>query len=256
MANRRCLSKAICESLKFVTMGKAAQALYMHIVLNADDDGICEAGIVMRVCGIRKTALQELVSNGFVTLIEPNLNIVWTNDWQSFNTVDTRYGQPSNYRRTMLEHFPTHKFVDFKGKNGTSPTSDTRRREEKLREEKLSRSEGNGCAEQTHNFELLYSSHITDDNIPPDRKDIGAFFADLICDKYGIFNEKHTRAFFEINSSNGWSYCKERGLKKTLQDFIYKDPKLANALLQWSAEPEPVQTKDLISPGIPEDPPF
>lgn len=135
-ANRRTFSRAITESLQFCSMSKAAQALYLHIVMNADDDGITEGRLVLRATNSRRKALQELIDNDLVAMLEPSQDIVWTVGWRSFVTVDTRYGQPSRYRRTMLEQFPDYEFADFKASVDNLPTSGTRRSQEKSSQEK------------------------------------------------------------------------------------------------------------------------
>lgn len=152
MANRRMIDTRIIGQPRFLDMGKAAQALYLHIVANSDDEGVTVAGTVLRMTNTRKTALQELIENGFVTMLIPDQNIVYTNGWHSFNRVDARYGQPSYYHETLREHFPNIPFVDFKRNSGDNPTSDPREREESIveeskREEKIvqySRGDGTG----------------------------------------------------------------------------------------------------------------
>lgn len=135
MANRRMIDTRIVSSPRFLSMGKAAQALYMHIIANSDDEGVTVAGTVLRVTNTRKTALQELIENDFVTMLIPDQNIVYTNGWHSFNRVDARYGQPSYYHETLREHFPNIPFVDFKRNSEDNPTSDSREREESIVEE-------------------------------------------------------------------------------------------------------------------------
>ena len=126
MANKRMIDIKIVSSLRFLEMSKAAQALYLHIIANADDEGVAEAGTILRITKTRKTALQELIDNNFVALLDQRMNIVYTVNWQSFNHVDARYGQPSYYHRTLEEHFPDIHFVDFTRKNGDLPTGDSR----------------------------------------------------------------------------------------------------------------------------------
>lgn len=136
MANRRCIDvRKIC-SASFIDLGKAAQALYLHIIANADDDGICEAKLVLRIAGIRKTALDDLIRAGFITMIIPDKYVVYINGWQAFNTIDARYGQPSNNRETLKAFFPDIKLVDFKRKTSDMHVSNSRESESNQREDK------------------------------------------------------------------------------------------------------------------------
>lgn len=135
MANRRMIDTRIVSSPRFLSMGKAAQALYFHLIANSDDEGVTVAGTVLRVTNTRKTALQELIENNFVTMLIPSQNIVYTNEWHSFNRVDTRYGQSSYYHDTLREHFPDIPFVDFKRKTDNNPTSNPSEREVSIVEE-------------------------------------------------------------------------------------------------------------------------
>ena len=43
MANRRMFSKTIVESARFIKMPVSSQALYFHLGVLADDEGVVEA---------------------------------------------------------------------------------------------------------------------------------------------------------------------------------------------------------------------
>ena len=49
MAERRMFSKRIISSARFLRMAASAQALYLHLVMNADDEGVVEAFCIFRV---------------------------------------------------------------------------------------------------------------------------------------------------------------------------------------------------------------
>lgn len=136
MANRRCINCKMVLSPRFQTMKPASKSLYMAMVASADDDGVVEAKGVLMITGTRKTALQELIDYGYVAMLEPKECIVWMVGWQSFNTVDVRYGTASYYRDTLKRKFPNIKLLDLKAFDGYLHVGDTREREEKKREEK------------------------------------------------------------------------------------------------------------------------
>ena len=163
MANRRCIDRAIVSSMRFLKMGKAAQALYMHLIIETDDEGVAEAGTVLRITQTRKSALKELVDNGFITVIEPVDNVVYINGWQSFNTPDKRYARNSNYHDTLTELFPDITFPVFEGKTAPKTMSDTRRSEVKGREMKGSEVSTNSDTNYT-----TTSSDFSDDRMKSD----------------------------------------------------------------------------------------
>lgn len=67
MAKKRMLSQDVVETDGFYNLTPTAQALYLHLNLNADDDGF--VGRTMQIISSfdnGKNALQELVSNGYL----------------------------------------------------------------------------------------------------------------------------------------------------------------------------------------------
>lgn len=126
MANRRCISCKVVLSPRFQRMKPAAKSLYMVLVALADDDGVVEAHGALITAGARKTALTELMDNGYVAMLDDMDCIVWVVGWQTFNTVDVRYGTASYYRSTLKAHFPNIKLPDLKAFVGFIPTSATR----------------------------------------------------------------------------------------------------------------------------------
>lgn len=77
MAERRMLSKKIVESDAFLDMPPSAQALYMHLNMAADDDGIVNAPKrVQRTCGAADDDLKLLQAKGFVIAFESGVIVV------------------------------------------------------------------------------------------------------------------------------------------------------------------------------------
>ena len=117
MAKRRMISCGLVSKERFIMLPKAAQALYFHLIANADDDGIAEGNTVVRLIRARRRDLEALTSAGYVYVLEPASNIVWITGWQSFNYIPKGRGTPSEYRETLLEHFPDIKDAIIKPKN-------------------------------------------------------------------------------------------------------------------------------------------
>lgn len=67
MANFRMFSKAVTENDKFYTLSGSAQGLYLHLVMNADDDGVVDSPIgIRRAAGMTEADFQELIDRGYI----------------------------------------------------------------------------------------------------------------------------------------------------------------------------------------------
>ncbi len=66
MAERRMVSKTIMQTQKFLRLPLETQALYVHLVINSDDDGIVEAFPVVRMIGASEDSLGLLVIKQFI----------------------------------------------------------------------------------------------------------------------------------------------------------------------------------------------
>ena len=73
MANRRMFSLDIVDTDKFLEMPVSAQALYFHLGMHADDDGVVEAYPVMRLTRAAEDDLKILISKGFASMITDDL---------------------------------------------------------------------------------------------------------------------------------------------------------------------------------------
>jgi hypothetical protein len=73
MAQRRMLSLRIVDSARFLQMPLTAHALYFHLALHADDDGVVESFPVMRTTGAAQDDLRILLAKKFIH----QLNDIW-----------------------------------------------------------------------------------------------------------------------------------------------------------------------------------
>lgn len=86
MAERRMLAKTIMGSDAFLDMPLSAQALYVHLNLEADDEGfINNPKKVMRMLGAKKEDMDELVGKKFI-LSFPN-GVVVIKHWLIHNYI-------------------------------------------------------------------------------------------------------------------------------------------------------------------------
>lgn len=67
MSARRMISDTVCGMDSFVEMPLSSQALYFHLVLQADNKGFFGSAIkTMRMVGATQEDLEQLVNNGFI----------------------------------------------------------------------------------------------------------------------------------------------------------------------------------------------
>lgn len=97
MAERRMLSIKITSSARFLRMSHASQALYMHLVMNADDDGVVEAFSVMRLAAATEDNLQELADRKFIRLLNEDL-VAHILDWDENNKIRSDRKRDSIYK--------------------------------------------------------------------------------------------------------------------------------------------------------------
>ncbi|MDO4975471.1 MAG: hypothetical protein Q4E61_04075, partial [Alphaproteobacteria bacterium] len=86
MAERRMFSKKIIDSARFLKMPISSQALYFHMGVRADDDGVVEGYNVMKMTGATEDDLKVLVAKGFVTVLNDDL-VSYINDWKEHNLI-------------------------------------------------------------------------------------------------------------------------------------------------------------------------
>ena len=110
MANRRMLNKTVVESDPFFEMPADSQALYMHLVLNADDEGfVGNPETIRRMTGFSKDSLKLLIAKGF--LISFQSGVVVVTHWEMQNKI-----QPSRKTKTIFTDEKGLLLVDEQGK--------------------------------------------------------------------------------------------------------------------------------------------
>lgn len=102
MAERRMLSKKIFQSRKFLMMPFEAQALYTHLILSSDDDGVVEAFPIVRMIGAKEDSLGLLVVKKFILPLNDDM-VYFITDFEEQNKIRADRVQPSRYRGLLLE---------------------------------------------------------------------------------------------------------------------------------------------------------
>ncbi|MBO5010798.1 MAG: hypothetical protein J6D20_08895 [Clostridia bacterium] len=121
MAQRRMLDTNMINSDEFSTLSQAAQLLYIHLNMTADDDGLIgNPAKLMRSLLIRKQHLDTLVEKGYV--IRFDSGVVAIRHWHQHNYirsdryVKTRY--ISELSQLKLRADSTYDILDFTEETG------------------------------------------------------------------------------------------------------------------------------------------
>lgn len=113
MAERRMFSKKIVDSARFLKMPPSTQALYFHLGLRADDDGIVEAYAVLRLIGATEDDLKLLVAKGFAIVLNEDL-VTYITDWNEHNKIRADRKVDSVYKDLLLRIVPEIPLIEPK----------------------------------------------------------------------------------------------------------------------------------------------
>ena len=113
MAERRMFSRRIIESARFLRMPISAQALYFHLGMQADDDGIVESFKVLRMIGANEDDLRVLVGKGFAIILNEDL-VTYLPDWTEHNHIRADRRSESPYRELLLQIVPDANLIEKK----------------------------------------------------------------------------------------------------------------------------------------------
>lgn len=114
MKTRRMVSKLIYDSERFLKMSVSARDLYTYLILHADDDGVVEAGTVLRLTKGADDDLNLLIYKNFITMLDPENKVVYVNDWLLHNTIRADRKTNSVYKDLLLKILPDVKMVEKK----------------------------------------------------------------------------------------------------------------------------------------------
>ena len=110
MAERRMFSKRVTQSARFLKMPISTQALYFHLGLNADDDGIVEAYIVINSVGATEDDLKVLEAKQFVRVLNDDL-VSYILDWNENNKIRADRKVDSIYQPLLVQILPEAEIV-------------------------------------------------------------------------------------------------------------------------------------------------
>ena len=102
MARKRMISKDVTDTDKFTSVSLAARGLYMHLNLEADDDGFITSAIrTTKSVGGTDEMLNELVDSGYLIRFESGIFLV--RDWNVHNTVQKDRYTPTRCTKELAQ---------------------------------------------------------------------------------------------------------------------------------------------------------
>lgn len=94
MAERRMFARSVIESDQFLDLPHSAQALYLHLGVNADDDGfVSNYKMIMRCCNAGPSDLEDLIRAGFIIRFESGILVI--RHWNISNYIQKDRYTPS-----------------------------------------------------------------------------------------------------------------------------------------------------------------
>lgn len=102
MAERRMFSRKLMEEDAFLTLPAKSQLCYVHILLQADDDGFVDRiQAIRRILGGRERDIRELIDRGY--LIEFPGGVAAVTHWRIHNRVRRDTYTPTKYTRELAQ---------------------------------------------------------------------------------------------------------------------------------------------------------
>ena len=97
MAERRMLTKTVINSDKFIDMPLTSQALYVHLLMNGDDDGfISNPRRIQRAIGASDDDMRILMAKKYILAFETGVMVI--SHWRLHN-----YIQKDRYKPTVYQ---------------------------------------------------------------------------------------------------------------------------------------------------------
>ena len=100
MSKRRMLSSEIIETDSFCCLPPSAQVLYLHLNMNADDDGIVDKWkSLLRYLSLRTSHLQALIDLDLVMILDSGVLLI--TDWLTHNRIRQDRYVPGRYKNEL-----------------------------------------------------------------------------------------------------------------------------------------------------------
>ncbi len=103
---RRMFSDRITSSAKFLKMSATAQMLFFHLGMRADDEGVVEGFITMRMAGATEEDLRLLEEKGFIKILNEDL-VAYIENWKEHNLIKGDRLKTSMYHKLLKSYLDT-----------------------------------------------------------------------------------------------------------------------------------------------------
>lgn len=115
------ISRLIFDSEPFLKLPLSTQALYVHLILNADDDGVVEVGKVLKFTSASEMDLEILVQKQYLIILSKEYMIAFITHWFAHNTIRADRKKDSYYKDLLLQVLPDVKLVEKKQRSDRLP---------------------------------------------------------------------------------------------------------------------------------------
>ena len=110
MKDRRMISESDIGSTKFIKNSLGAQALYMHLIVKADDDGFVSNALpVARMIGASQKEVDELVGNGYLLDMGDDVHVI--KHWFINNMMRKETYKPTEYQNKRSKLYIKRNFA-------------------------------------------------------------------------------------------------------------------------------------------------
>lgn len=102
MAQRRMFSKKITETDLFMDMPLSSQALYLHLMMSADDDGfVGNSKTILRMVGASHDDFKLLEAKQFILVFDDGITVI--KDWRVHNYIRKDTYQQTIYKKELKQ---------------------------------------------------------------------------------------------------------------------------------------------------------
>ena len=102
MAERRMVSKKVTDDDRFVNLSSSAQALYLHLSMNADDDGFCnQVSASMFKAHASIQDLEALLSSRYIYQFESGVIVI--KHWRMANALRKDRYTPTAFKEELAQ---------------------------------------------------------------------------------------------------------------------------------------------------------
>ena len=201
MATRRMFSIRLVNSARFLRMPISSQALYFHLGLHADDDGVVEAYPVIKTIGCTEDDLRVLVAKGFVQVLNEDL-VSYITDWNEHNTIRPDRKIDSIYKDLLIQVNPEVKLVEKRPRADIAPPVDNQWTD-------------NGQTTDGIGKDRLGKYRLEEDNNPPNPPKRGKRFTPPTVEEVREYcrergNSVNAEQFVDFYASKNWMVGKNK----------------------------------------------